>query len=141
MPYNNLKQLGFTDYFQISLSDKKINLSYIRNLRRISCVYAIVADKKFSRLKGEADIVYIGQTKNIQTRVKTLFKDIIPENVYRITYNHTAREGMKKILNETDYKLYFTYLEHPEPKKIERKLLIAYCKNHIETPPLNNQRK
>ena len=51
----------------------------------------------------------------------------------------SSAEGMMKILNETDCKLYFTYLSHPDPKKIKLKLLTAYRNNHIETPQLNNQ--
>lgn len=140
MPYRNLKQLNFTENYFIS-PNKQDNLSYVRSLPAVPGVYAIVANNNLVRLKGASDIIYIGQTKNLRNRIKTLFKYLIPENVYRITYNHTARPGLMKILNETDYNLSITFLAHNNPREVERKLLTAYCNNHIETPPLNNQRE
>jgi excinuclease UvrABC nuclease subunit len=140
MSYRNLKQLGFSNYYSIS-PNKENNLFYLKNIPRVSGVYIITANKKIPRLKGGSKIIYIGKTNNLRNRIKILFKHLIPENTYKISYNHTAREGLMEIINETEYSPSIIYLEYSKPKKLESKLLLAYRKCHIETPPLNNQRK
>jgi hypothetical protein len=139
MIYKDLKQLGFSEDYSISLN-KEDNLSYIRSLSRVPVVYIIKTNKKLVRLKGSSDIIYIGMSGNLRLRIKTLFKDLIPEGYYKISFNHTAREDVMRIIKETDNKLFITYLKHDNPREMESKLLTLYRKHHIESPPLNNQR-
>ncbi len=140
MPYRNLKDLGFTKEYMIS-GNKEENLNFIKNAPRNSGIYIILADKDIPRLKGQSNVVYIGKSDALCDRLKNLFMYLLPYGVYDRIGPHTARKALMKIIEETDLKLSISYIKHENPRELESKLIVAYCNNHIEPPPLNNQRK
>lgn len=140
MPYSNLQQLGFGNKFVIS-EDKETNKRFVESVPFKSGVYAIVADKPISRLKGKSEILYLGKTSNLRRRLKHLLKYFLPDYYVGRWGRHTARKMLKIIFEETDIKPAIVYLVHSNPRVAERKLLQGYYLTHLETPPLNNQRR
>jgi len=160
MDSRTLKQFGFKEWLKIS-KDKDKNRELILKLPRKKGVYVIRANRCIPRLKGESDIIYIGEG-TIQYRVQQLLEKFLPVN-FRSDYKHTASEEIERILNETDLKLevsyvtidiekhvakilesifpsFFRFNEKELAKELERILLKLYCSDHIELPPLNRRK-
>jgi hypothetical protein len=140
MPYRNLKKLGFCKPTLISL-EKEINQNFVLSVPCKSGVYIVMIQNNIKRLRGESNILYIGRSRNLQRRMKYLLKYFLPSDFVGNWGRHTARNAIKVIIEETDYKPEITYCVFDNYKEMESRLLQAYCKNHIEGPPLNNQRK
>jgi len=160
MQSKDLEKFGFSTWIKI-VKDCDHNKDLILKLPRKKGVYVIRVDKLILRIKGESDIVYIGQGK-IQSRIQLLLRSYLPINFRNYSSKHTAREGFERILKETELNLEFSYIsidveetkanvlelatchsleENTVAKEIESRLLECYCKDHIEPPPLNNTRK
>ena len=140
MPYSILKKFKLSEKLIVSL-DKPKNRELVLSLPRVSGVYVVSTNKELERLRNKSDILYIGRTCNLQKRIKYLLKYFLPPRFAGNWGRHTARNALKIILEETDIKVYISYVVCGNYKKIETKLIQKYCKNHIETPPLNNQRR
>jgi len=156
----DLEEFDFRIWIKI-VKDYDYNRDLILKLPRKKGVYIIRADKPILRIKGESDIIYIGQGK-IQSRIQQLLRSYLPVNFRNYFGKHTAREGFERILEETELELEFSYItmdiEETKAKVlelatlhsfkgvditkgIERRLLERYCRDHIEPPPLNNTRR
>jgi len=135
----SLKKDGFNDWLEIG-SDYEHNKELVLKLRRDKGVYVIRAHKPIVRIKGESDIIYIGQG-TIQSRIQVLLRSFLPMNFREYYAKHTAREGFERVMKETDIKLELSCAIAKDPREKERRLLMAYCNDHIEPPPLNNTRR
>ena len=137
----DLKKFGFSAWTKI-IEDYGYNRNLILKLPKNKGTYVIRADKSISRIKGQSDIIYIGQGK-IQSRIQQLLRSYLPINFRNYSNKHTAREAFERILNETELELEFSYVvvDTEEVKEIESRLLKLYCKDHIEPPPCNNTRR
>jgi len=136
---DDIKTYGFEDWLEIRTKYTH-NRELILKLPRVKGVYVIRAHKTIKRIKGESDIVYVGQG-TIQSRIQVLLRSFLPINFRNYQSKHTARESFERIINELDLKLEFSYIIAKNPKEIETQLLEAYCGEHIEPPPLNNTRR
>ena len=139
MPYQILKKFKLSAKKQIS-TDLIENKDYVLSVPTKSGVYVVSTDYEVSRLRGKSDILYIGRSNNLRRRMKFLLKYFLPLGFVGNWGKHTAREALKIILEETDINVYIAYTVCGNQKAVEKKLLQKFCKNHIETPPLNNQR-
>lgn len=135
-----MRTLEFCEEAEITLDINK-NKELVLAIPRKSGVYLIVGDKRIKRLSGESDVIYIGRSGNLHKRIKYLLKELLPSDFASNWGRHTAREALKKILESTDIKTRIKYSVCSNYKELETKLLQKYCKDHIEGPPLNNQRK
>ncbi len=140
MPYTILKKFKLSEKVQV-LEDETKNKELVLLIPKLSGIYIVTANKEFERLRGKSDILYIGRTGNLRRRMKYLLKYFLPPKFAGNWGKHTARKALKTILEETDIKVYISYVTCSNYKEIETKLLQKYCKNHIESPPLNNQRR
>lgn len=95
-------------------------------------VYVFVCDKKIPRVKGESEVVYIGQTKqNLCDRWMMYAEVLCEENnwsFFSYIIEHYGTIGI-------------AYLRVEERKKAETDLLNDYYKHHKEYPPHNCQRR
>ena len=140
MSYQILKQFKLSNK-ELVTKDLQKNKDFVMSVPTNSGVYIITANKELERLRGKSDILYIGRSGNLRRRMKYLLKYFLPPEFAGNWGRHTARNALKTILDETDTKVYISYVACSNYKEIETKLIQKYCKNHIETPPLNNQRK
>ncbi|MCK5061931.1 hypothetical protein KAR28_05295 [Candidatus Parcubacteria bacterium] len=141
MPYTILKKFKLSKKLIVSSDKLEKNRELVLSLPQIGGIYIVSTDKELERLWGKSDILYIGQSGNLRRRMKYLLKYFLPSDFVGNWGRHTARNALKVILDETDTKVYISYVTCSNYKKIETRLLQKYCKNHIESPPLNNQRK
>jgi hypothetical protein len=85
--------------------------------------------KKFGRVRGESDIVYIGSTtKSFKSRFRGYMK---PDRSQK-TNQHVKWFSTK-------YELEVAFLPIEKPKFYESLLIDAYIADHDELPPLNHQ--
>ena len=140
MPYTILKKFKLSERFLVAV-DKLRNKDLVLSMPNLSGIYIISADKELERLRGKSDFLYIGSTGNLQKRIKYLLKYFLPPEFAGNWGRHTARDALKIIMEETDIKVFISYVTCGNYKELETRLLQKYCQNHIETPPLNNQRK
>jgi len=139
MESKDLETFGFNPWMRIT-NNYAHNGDLILKLPSEMGVYAIRADKLIPRIKGECDIIYIGQG-NIQSRIQSLLRSYLPSNLRNYWSKHPARGGVERVLKETKLNLELCFKESKTAQEIESKLLEGYCKDHIEAPPLNNTRK
>lgn len=134
----DLEGLGFSEWMKV-IEDCGHNRGLVLELPRDKGTYVIRADKQIVRIKGQPDIVYIGQGR-IQSRIQQLLRSHLPINFRDYSNKHTAREAFERVLNETGLQLEFSYIivGSEKAKDIESRLLRLYCKDHIEPPPCNN---
>jgi len=93
-------------------------------------VYVIRFNRKFGRLKGESDILYIGSTSDLH---------------HRIVENYLRGRGGKTVKRIRKYLLNKGYLEVAEVswivtenhEELENRLLKEYEEYHHELPPWN----
>jgi len=140
MPYTILKKFKLSKKLLV-FTDKSKNKELVLSIPAVGGVYVVTANKEFERLRGGSDILYIGRTGNLRRRIKYLLKYFLPKEFAGNWGKHTARDALKTILEETDIKVFISFVECKNYKEIETLLLQKYCKNHIESPPLNNQRR
>jgi hypothetical protein len=140
MPYNTLKKFKLSDRVLITNNFEQ-NKNIVMSMPACGGVYLLTTDRELERLKGASDILYIGRSGNLRKRAKQLFKYLLPEDFADWKGKHTASVAVEKILKETSIKIFISYVTCGNYKELETELLQKYCKNHIETSPLNNQRK
>jgi len=105
------------------------------DLPNVPGVYVIRTEnrKPVGRLRGKSDIVYIGQTRNIKSRVGSH---------KRVGSNPAAVSMHLDIIAPEVGALGFAYSVCKEPqeaKSAESTLLLRYFQDHLELPPVNSQ--
>lgn len=136
----DLKRYDFNDYFKIE-ADHQRNKELISRLPKEKGVYIIRVGKPIPRIKGESDIIYIGQGV-IQHRIQALLRSYLPLPLRDYMNKHTARELFERVASELNLQPEFSFvLLGQKSKELESRLLRDYCLSHIEPPPLNNTRK
>lgn len=92
-------------------------------------IYKIYIDKKKPRLKGKADVVYIGRGKNLRRRIASFWK------------GHGQRKGRYRFesLKENKFRLFYSFDECNNPEDAEKGAFESFEKKHLELPPLNRQ--
>lgn len=136
----DLKRYGFNDYFTIEANHQR-NKELILGLPKEKGVYVIRVGRPVPRIKGESDIIYIGQGV-IQRRIQALLRSYLPLPFRDYMNKHTAREPFERVTSELNLQPEFSYvLLGQESKELESRLLRDYCLFHIEPPPLNNTRR
>jgi hypothetical protein len=136
----DLKTYGFSNWFPIEANQQK-NKELILRLPKKKGIYVIRLSKPVPRIKGESDIIYIGQGI-IRHRIQALFRSYLPLPFRDYMNKHTAREMFERVTNELNLQSQFSYvLRDQESKELESRLLIDYRLSHIEPPPLNCTRK
>jgi hypothetical protein len=140
----NSKELNNYNFRDLqSFTDDYIhNKELVLKLPKKKGVYVIVCNKPICRVKGKSDIVYIGQG-TIQYRIQSLFRNKLPINYRNYSSNHTAMETLKRIVSELKLKIKFSFIvtnNKEKCKNLESDLILQYCRDHIEPPPLNNTR-
>ncbi len=138
--HNDLQKLGFCEEYQIS-QDIYANKKLVESVPTNSGVYVVLADKNIPRLVGESNVLYIGRGSNLRQRIIDLLKYYLPKNYTDKARKHTAREALGRIIEDTDITPSISYVACTNHKDLETRLIQSYCKQHIETPPLNNQRR
>lgn len=140
MPYSALKQFNLSKKELITRDfDKNMNL--VLSAPACSGIYMVTTDRELERVRGRSDVLYIGRSGNLRKRMKYLLKYFLPADFAGNWGRHIARDVLKTILDETDLKVFISYATCGNYKQVETLLLQKFCKNHIEGPPLNNQRK
>jgi len=115
----------------------KGNRITVKNIERVPKklrgVYIIKQNKAFRRIKGESDIIYIGQGK-VQDRLWAITGCFFKEGK---NWHHTAKEEIYRLIREENKRLKFAFYITKKCKMLEDKFLKKYEKDHIELPPLN----
>jgi len=136
----DLKTYGFSNWFRIEANHQR-NKELILRLPKEKGVYVIRVGKPIPRIKGESDIIYIGQGV-IRRRIQALLRSYLPPPFWDYMNKHTARELFERVTTELNLQSEFSYvLRGQKSKELESQLLTDYCLSHIEPPPLNNTRK
>lgn len=141
MDSKDLTKFGLNNWFKAD--DETTLLEELKRMKGIVGVYVVRADRPIPRLKGESDVLYIGEG-NVKNRVEELVKRFLPPSWKRnITVSHTARNDLERALDELGISIEISYVKcnsKEEAKGLENKLIWIYRQDHIESPPLNNTR-
>lgn len=144
MHSSELVKYGFKEWFKIKPRDYDGNKKLVLSLPRKKGVYIIrKSNGTIPRIKGESDIIYIGQG-TIQSRIQALLRSHLPLNFRDYSNKHTAREAFERILSELNFETELSFVltkDSEEAKDLESSLLRRFCEKHIEPPPLNNTRE
>jgi len=135
----DLTKYGFNNWSEIK-SDYAANKDLVLMLPKRRGIYIIRAEKPFPRVKGESDIIYIGQGV-IQHRVQLLLRSFLPLSFRNYMSKHTARVDFERMMRELNWRLELGYVLSENAKVLERLLLTSYRQDHIECPPLNHTRR
>jgi len=137
------KKFGEFDYKDISVNKSDLNCQG---------VYAFVLDKRFPRLNGVTDILYIGEAggrtgRSILKRMEDYLRAYksapqdkrISDSLKKVKTK--IRVGLALRDLKLRNKVFIFYKKTPidRCKKEENKLLKTYSRDHIELPPLNRQ--
>ena len=96
-------------------------------------VYMLRSEQKVPRLKGESDILYIGQTKNsFRLRYSQYAKHHTSSRANKLKYEHILKTYGSISIWVSDYSRFGETL-----LKAEGQLLWWYFSNHCEYPPIN----
>ncbi|WP_434676732.1 hypothetical protein [Pseudomonas sp. D3-10] len=96
-------------------------------------VYILRAEKKVARLKGESDILYIGQTKHsFKKRYAVYAKLHTTSLANRLKFEHILKAYGKISIAVSDFSKFGGTLHEAEGQ-----LLWWYFQNHCEYPPIN----
>lgn len=96
-------------------------------------VYMLRSEQKVARLKGESDILYIGQTeKSFRSRYSRYAKKHTTTHANKQKYQHILEAYGSISIWVSDYSRFGETL-----LKAEGQLLWWYFKNHCEYPPIN----
>ena len=104
-----------------------------KNAQKLPGVYflRLKNGRIFSRMTGETDIVYIGSSKNLQTRV---YQYVFPSTTQWT--NRKVNRFVKEYGHDSEF--YWKEIKNKDEIKIEEhNLLRQYEKDHHEKPPLN----
>lgn len=93
-------------------------------------IFRIAQGKRFGRLKGESDIMYIGSTKGSRGLRGRLQQYFSPG---RTQWTNKRIRAMAK-----KYSMEIAWYPYAEAGNLELQLLRRYFKDHDELPPLNN---
>ena len=96
-------------------------------------LYAFVCQKEIPRVRGNSNIIYIGQTKQILQ-----FRYQPHHRYYCSEYNWEFFSYVIKHYGAVSL-AYLTFDTTQSPKKAEKDLLMDYYKQHKENPPKNTQ--
>jgi len=100
-------------------------------------VYQLRTNKKFERLKGETDILYIG-CGDLYDRL-TCFEeldDVKKDDIWL----HDVRPRLRNyIRNFPDAKVEFRYITTDKHQELEKILLDDFETEHLELPPFNRK--
>jgi hypothetical protein len=136
----DLKVHGFSNWIKIQ-TDYESNKKLVLRLPKDKGIYVVRAKVQIPRVKGDSDIIYIGQGV-IKHRIQALLRSFLPPHFRDYMNKHTAREEFERLIREQEFELELCYvLTSEDPKAKESHLLHKYCEDHIEPPPLNNTRK
>jgi hypothetical protein len=139
---NSFKEFGQLDINEARNRQNEINFSGI---------YVFVLNKKFPRLDGETDILYIGQSgqrtgRPIYKRMMDYLRAYesapqdkrIGDSLYKIKTKVRIGATLKDKKIDNSVTLFIKKVEpHNNCKKEESKLLGQYYNDHLELPPLN----
>lgn len=118
----------FSDWYPL---DKK----GIRNAPQHPGVYIIrkAQGRRFGRLKGKSDILYIGSCKG---------RKGLRQRLQRYLHPGSTQWGTNRRVNQLakEYQMEVAWCPCDEPRNFEHDLLIQYLKDHDELPPLNHAR-
>ena len=108
-------------------------------------VYLFVAPHPLCRVKGESNIIYVGQSGGGKRRgYQGIGKgNGSPGRIFnRRGHDEVVREYIEGLFPEDNFlvECHFTR-ENEDPEKIESHLLSTYLKTHFELPPANHQFK
>ncbi len=96
-------------------------------------VYMLRSEKPVNRLKGESDILYIGQTKlTFRNRYFRHAKNFATTDANRMKYSHIIEEYGPIEISFAPFEKYGKNL-----LQAEGQLLWWYFQNHREYPPIN----
>jgi len=118
-----------------SISEERLNEIYDHKSSRNhkSIVYILRAQKQIPRLRGESDIIYIGQTKcSFGARYASSAKIQATSKANSLKYNHILTNYGPIRITVCKYKKFGSSLIEAEGQ-----LLWWYFQNHCEYPPIN----
>lgn len=96
-------------------------------------VYILRCAKKFGRLNGESDILYIGQTKHsFSARYYPYARLHVTSEANRLKFQHIIENHAPIRVSICDYSIFGETL-----LQAEGQLLWWYFQNHCEYPPIN----
>jgi len=96
-------------------------------------VYILRSKEKVSRLKGESDILYIGQTKHsFKKRYSPYSRLHVTSEANKLKFEHIIRSYGSISISVSDFSLFSDTL-----LQAEGQLLWWYFQNHCEYPPIN----
>jgi len=131
---------GFAEWIKLPATTFDANRELVLRIPKTKGVYVIRASRPIGRVKGESDIIYIGQGV-LQHRIQALLKSFLPANFREYGTKHTARQAFERILNEPKTEFELSYLCTDKARNLESRLLQYYQLDHVEPPPLNNTRR
>lgn len=119
---NNFSFESFRDAYNSGCASERRNI-----------VYMLRSERKVPRLKGESDILYIGQTeKSFRERYSRYAKHHATSPANKFKYEHILKTYGSISIWVSDYSRYGETL-----LMAEGQLLWWYFKNHCEYPPVN----
>jgi hypothetical protein len=113
-----------------------------KNLNNEKVIYIFLYDGDVQRLVGKSPILKIGETLDFKKRMCRYFNE---ENI-KVLESSAKRKTAYRLRNffdnkaEKNIRLYYKSLPNASKKDLleeEKKLLMQYMNEHLETPPLN----
>ena len=147
MNSNLLLKSGFKNFGEFDCATIKTRAKELKK----TGVYAFVLNKKFQRLKGETDILYIGQAGGGSHGERPIFKRMMDyckvsksaprKRIGKSPKNITTKERIGIALKKLDRQvlLFYKPVNKNQCRKKESDLLVRYSKDHIELQPLNRR--
>lgn len=91
-------------------------------------LYILRINRKIGRLKGNSDILYIGKsTSGLRSRLSCYFKPGKTQYTSKRVYSYLRKHVGIRI----------AFVIDGNPRKVERRLIQRYFRDHEELPPLN----
>jgi hypothetical protein len=132
MKSEELSVIKFSEWIPFGINQERQVLEY---LPESIGVYIIRTNHLFGRLVGESDIIYIGSAINnrgIRRRVKYYF--------HPGPSQQTSLRINKRIPLISNLEIsYVASQTKVDARVLEKQLLLAYEKDHLELPPFNRQ--
>ena len=125
--------MNYQDYFE----DWKEWSSFqdVKNYK--NGVYAFRLKEPFARLKGDSNIIYIGQANHNPKKNKR--HGLLHRLQNYKQNNHGGSRRLKDIIQEFggEESIEYSYKISEKPKETEKELLDSYYEKHLELPPMN----
>ena len=94
-------------------------------------VYLLKYYRKFGRLKGFSDILYIGKsTSGLKSRLSFYFKPGLTQ--------YTSQRVSEFLKGHSGIQI--SFVKNSNPRALEKRLIKEYFKYHRELPPLNRSK-